>query len=100
MSIPALATDMIGYDIHEAVQKPRMIKEESILSFRDFSVQMPGEQLHGIHLDVKKEKYLALQACPVTESWPLDTASLVFIRHPAVSCLKEKIWIFPTQERP
>lgn len=60
MSIPALATDMIGYDIHEAVQKPRMIKEESILSFRDFSVQMPGEQLHGIHLDVKKGEILGL----------------------------------------
>lgn len=60
VSIPALATDMIGYDIHEAARKPRMIKEESILSFRDFSVQMPGEQLHGIHLDVKKGEILGL----------------------------------------
>lgn len=60
LNMKQLANDMIGYDV-EVVKKQSVNDEtEDIMHFSDFSVQMPGELLHKMNLDIHKGEILGL----------------------------------------
>ncbi|MGI6711389.1 MAG: sugar ABC transporter ATP-binding protein [Bacillota bacterium] len=52
LNIKKLARDMIGGEIIEAVARKKAVKNEVILSFHDFKVEMPGESLKGLDMDI------------------------------------------------
>lgn len=60
LQISQLAKDMIGYDV--SVTKKQQIKrwEEKILELKNFSVSMPGEELHQVDLDVYKGEIVGI----------------------------------------
>lgn len=60
LAIQKLASDMIGYDVQTVERTPRKSEKETILEFQNFSVDMPGEMLRGINLNVKKGEILGL----------------------------------------
>lgn len=60
LAIQKLASDMIGYDVQTVERAQRKSEKETILEFQNFSVDMPGEMLRGINLNVKKGEILGL----------------------------------------
>lgn len=60
LSVEKLAKDMIGYEV-AAVKKEHSDKiQNPVINFRNFAVDMPGEMLNGIDLDVFKGEILGL----------------------------------------
>ncbi|MGN0332941.1 MAG: sugar ABC transporter ATP-binding protein [Lachnospiraceae bacterium] len=55
-----LAKDMIGYDVFTVKREKRALYGEKIVSFKDFSVHMPGEPIEKINLDVCKGEILGI----------------------------------------
>ncbi|MCT4605571.1 MAG: sugar ABC transporter ATP-binding protein [Marinisporobacter sp.] len=60
ISIHELARDMIGYEVKKTCAKKRKLKKEAILSFKDFSVKMHGEEIKQINLNVYKGEILGV----------------------------------------
>lgn len=55
-----LAKDMMGYDVSTVKKEKKILNKESIISFSNFSVHMPGESLKKITLDVHKGEILGI----------------------------------------
>lgn len=60
MDIEQLAHDMVGYEVSKVNQRRERRQEEMVLSFREFSVNMPGERLEKINLDIYKGEVLGV----------------------------------------
>ena len=60
ISINILARDMIGHIVNKAAAAKRQIVNEPIISFKRFSVEMPGEEIKGLDLNVYKGEILGL----------------------------------------
>lgn len=60
--VDELARLMVGYDIDVACTQTavRTATDKPIVSFRDFKVDMPGEQIHGVDLDIFEGEILGL----------------------------------------
>lgn len=55
-----LAQDMIGHTINKAAAEKREIKNKPLITFKDFSVEMPGEEVKNLNLSVYKGEILGL----------------------------------------
>lgn len=53
-SIVGLANDMIGYDVQKAVSRRKFTADKVLMSLRGFEVDMPGESISGIDMDIHK----------------------------------------------
>ncbi len=60
LDMRALARDMIGYDVTAVKKERRNQEKKAVLSFRDFSVYMPGEFLDRLNLEVYEGEILGL----------------------------------------
>jgi len=60
ISIKNLARDMIGHTVHKATAPKREIKARPAISFQQFSVKMPGEEINGLDLTVFEGEILGL----------------------------------------
>ena len=60
LDIHQLARDMIGYDVSATKKQQLLTRDEKILELKDFSVNMPGEQLKHINLDVYKGEIIGV----------------------------------------
>lgn len=60
LDMEKLAKDMMGYDVSAVRKEKRNLKKEEIISFKNFSVHMPGEALRGINLEVYRGEILGI----------------------------------------
>ena len=60
MDVTTLAKDMIGYDIVSAKRQKTKEEQKAMLSFKDFSVDMPGEQLNSVNLDIMEGEIVGI----------------------------------------
>ncbi len=60
ISINNLARDMIGHVVDKAAAERRAIEKEVVISFKHFSVQMPGEEIKDLDLSVFKGEIIGL----------------------------------------
>ena len=58
--INQLAQDMVGHIVSKATAVQREIDPQPVVGFRDFSVDMPGEEIKGVDLTVYKGEILGL----------------------------------------
>lgn len=60
LSINRLAIDMIGHDVISARRENNVEENETIIQLCDYSMQMPGEKLQNINLEIKKGEILGV----------------------------------------
>lgn len=60
ISISQLSRDMIGHRVNKAIAPTRDLNTRPVISFRQFSVDMPGEALKGLDLTVFEGEILGL----------------------------------------
>lgn len=60
LNISQLARDMIGYDVSETKRIQTKQRNEKVLEVKKFSVNMPGEKLHQIDMDVYSGEIVGL----------------------------------------
>ncbi len=60
ISINNLARDMIGHEVNKAAAAKRAIAKQAVISFKNFSVQMPGEDVKALDLDVHQGEILGI----------------------------------------
>lgn len=60
ISVNNLARDMIGHLVEKAAAEKRDIGNEPIITFRRFAVEMPGEAIRSLDLDVYEGEILGL----------------------------------------
>ncbi len=60
ISINNLARDMIGHEVNKAAAAKRAIAKQPVISFKNFSVRMPGEEINSLDLDVHQGEILGL----------------------------------------
>lgn len=60
MTLKKLTHSMIGYDVIKIKRENRKFKDDNILTMKNFSVNMPGEEVRGINLDVKTGEILGV----------------------------------------
>lgn len=53
-SVKTLARDMVGYDVQKTVSERKFIPNDILMSFKDFCVDMPGEEIRGVNFDIYK----------------------------------------------
>lgn len=62
IEIDQMAQAMIGHEVKQIQRAAQNLSGEEILKFEDYSVQMPGDELKGINLDVKKGEILGISS--------------------------------------
>lgn len=60
VSTNKLARDMIGHKVSKAMAEKRSIHPRPLLCFQQYSVEMPGEEIRGMDLDVYEGEILGL----------------------------------------
>lgn len=60
ISINTLARDMIGHIVNKAAAENRKIDPQPVITFKQFSVEMPGEEIQGLDLSVYKGEIIGL----------------------------------------
>lgn len=60
MSIKKLTHAMMGYEVIKTKRDSKINKNENILTIKNFFVNMPGEELMGIGLDIKEGEILGI----------------------------------------
>lgn len=60
ISIKQLVRDMIGYTVKKAVAGRREVPPQPAITFKQFSVQMPGEEIKSLDLSVYKGEIIGL----------------------------------------
>lgn len=60
ISINQLARDMIGHLVKKTVVDRREVPQRLAITFKQFSVQMPGEEIKGLNLSVYKGEIIGL----------------------------------------
>lgn len=60
ISINNLARDMIGREVNKAAAEKRTLSKQPVISFKNFSVQMPGEYVKAFDLDVHQGEILGI----------------------------------------
>ncbi|HNX29738.1 MAG TPA: sugar ABC transporter ATP-binding protein [Syntrophomonadaceae bacterium] len=60
ISINDLARDMIGHIVNKAVAEKRTIESKPIITFKQFSVAMPGEEVKALDLSVYRGEIIGL----------------------------------------
>ena len=64
IQISQLARDMIGHSVKKAVAEKRQIEERPLITFRRFSVAMPGEEIQNLDLNVYEGEIMGLTSLP------------------------------------
>lgn len=60
VSTTELARDMIGHTVSKAMAEKRAIEPRPLVSFQRYSVEMPGEEIRGMDLDIFEGEILGL----------------------------------------
>lgn len=94
-SVPRIAELMIGRELPEREQEPRRAEgqEAAILSVRDLHVAMPGEEVHGLSLEVRPGEILGLAG--LAGQGKLGVANGIFGLHPARGEVRWKGQVLP-----
>ena len=64
ISINNLARDMIGHVVDKAAAPKREVGNQPVITFKQFSVEMQGEEIKGLDLNVYKGEILGLTSLP------------------------------------
>ncbi len=59
-SVKTLAMDMVGYDVQKTVSERKPVQKDILMSFKDFCVDMPGEEIRGVNFDIYKGEIVGL----------------------------------------
>ena len=62
IEIDRMAQAMIGHEVKQIQKSARDLDREEILRFEEYSVQMPGDELQGIDLSVKRGEILGISS--------------------------------------
>lgn len=60
ISVTKLARDMIGHTVSKAMAQKRHIESRPLVRFQKYSVEMPGEEIRGMDLDILEGEILGL----------------------------------------
>ena len=65
---------MIGHLVEKASADKRDIGNRPIITFKGFAVDMPGEAIRGLDLEVYEGEILGITSLSVMANWPWATA--------------------------
>lgn len=100
-----IAELMIGRQVEKLVEQTgednRKIRDEDILlSLKDFYVEMPGERVRGIDLNLRRGRSWASAVWPVRAKLAFPTVFWDSTPAPARSCLTDRRWSLPSWAMP
>jgi simple sugar transport system ATP-binding protein len=59
-SIDKIAEDMIGHKVVKVYKEKKKTEDNKVISFKDFSVNMPGEAVHNVNLDINQGEIIGV----------------------------------------